>query len=353
MYADGHSLKRIAKRLNAEKIKSPHPALGRIQQSWCPSSIRVILRNERYRGVVYFGKTRKVKNPITKKRIQRANAVSEMIRREFPEQRIISDILWKRVQARMAQVKAVFGERGRRGGLARTGNAAGNPYIFSGLLKCSECGANLIIVSGRGKNHGQPHYGCPMNAFRNTCSNNVKIRKDLLESQLLDKLQNEVLREEVIEYALSRFEAELTKAVRDISGQMASLEAKRRRIEKELGNLTKAVASGLDSKAVRAEIVDREREIQNIDSQIIAAKPESVRVKIQDARKFVESSLKDIRKLLGTGPIEAKATIARHMPSIVLKPTTRPDGRRMYQVVSEWELPEGGVALLSGAEGQS
>jgi site-specific DNA recombinase len=351
MYGDGHSLKGIARKLNAEKVTSPKPSLGRIQQTWCPSSIRVILRNERYRGIVIFGKTRKVKNPITKKRIQRPGSPEDMIRHEAPEQRIVSEDLWNRVQARSTAIKKVYGERGRKGGLSRSGNAAGNPYIFSGLLKCSECGANLVIVSGRGKNHGEPHYGCPMNFLRNTCSNNVRIRKDILEEQLLDKLQNEVLRKEVIEYALSRFEDELTRAVRDISGQMSSLNAKRRKLEKELRNLTKAVASGLDSAAVRAEIVGREREIQNIDSQIVAAKPDSVRVKINDARRFVESSLRDIRKLLGSDAATAKATIARHMPSIVLKPSARPDGRRYYQVVSEWELLEGGVALLNGAEG--
>jgi hypothetical protein len=41
------------------------------------------------------------------------------------------------------------------------------------------------------------------------------------------------------------------------------------------------------------------------------------------------------------------------MPNIVLKPSARPDGRRFYQVESEWELIEGGGALLEGAEGQS
>jgi hypothetical protein len=29
------------------------------------------------------------------------------------------------------------------------GRAVSSPYLFSGLLKCSECGANIGIVSGR------------------------------------------------------------------------------------------------------------------------------------------------------------------------------------------------------------
>ena len=170
---------------------------------------------------------------------------------------------------------------------------------------------------------------------------------------MLNKLQTEVLREDAIEYTLARFEEELTKVVRSLSAQMSRLEVKRRKLEKELRNLTKAVASGLDSATVRTEIVDREREIQSINSQVLAAKPESVKTKIEDTRKFVESSLKDIRKLLGSDPATAKATLARHMPSIILKPHSKPDGRKVYQVTSEWELLDGGLALLECAEGQN
>lgn len=354
MYAEGHSLKTIAKKLNAEKIPSPRPASGRVQQSWCPSSIRVILRNERYRGIVVFGKTRKVKNPMTKKRIQRPNSEADMIRKEFPEQRIVSDALWNKTKARMKQVEAIYGAQGRKGGLSRA-RALHSPYLFSGLIQCGECGANLVIVSGKGRNHAEPHYGCPMNAFRNTCSNSLRIRKDILERQLLEKLQTEVLREEVIEYTLSRFDEGLRKAARSIDGQMGRIEAKKSKLEREIQNLSGHLAAlkseGLgDSKALRAAIVDREREISQLHEQIVSAKPETVRTKIRDVRKFVEASLKDIRKLLNSEPAVAKATLARHMPKIVLKP--KPN--RKYQVASEWELlPSGTLGNWSGAEGQS
>ena len=42
-----------------------------------------------------------------------------------------------------------------------------------------------------------------MNFFRNPCSNNIRIRRDILEEQLLAKLQTEVLREDAIKYALA------------------------------------------------------------------------------------------------------------------------------------------------------
>src|SRR5260370_23420489 len=50
LYADGVSLKRIAHQLNADGIQSPQSQKGRLSRTWCTSSVRVILRNERYRG---------------------------------------------------------------------------------------------------------------------------------------------------------------------------------------------------------------------------------------------------------------------------------------------------------------
>lgn len=67
----------------------------------------------------------------------------------------------------------------------------------------------------------------------------------------------------------------------------------------------------------------------------------------------MESSPKDIRKVLGTDPATAKATLARYTPQIVLKPAAKPDGRKVYQVTSEWELLEGALALWDGAEGRN
>jgi DNA invertase Pin-like site-specific DNA recombinase len=55
-YAAGHSMKRIAIDMNNEGILSPQPQKGRVSQSWCQSSIHHILHNERYRGVVIWGK---------------------------------------------------------------------------------------------------------------------------------------------------------------------------------------------------------------------------------------------------------------------------------------------------------
>lgn len=84
-YAGGDSLKRIAIDLNDDGILSPQPQKGRVSRSWCPSSVRHILHNERYRGVIFWGRTQKVRSHETGKRIYRRTPASEWRRREIPE----------------------------------------------------------------------------------------------------------------------------------------------------------------------------------------------------------------------------------------------------------------------------
>jgi hypothetical protein len=137
-------MKRIAMDLNADRVASPQARPGR-SQSWAQSSVRHVLLNERYRGVVIWGKTKKVRAPETGKRIYRRRPESEWRRVEVPEQRIVSEKLWTRTLERIHMVRDLYGVADGK----RRGRAAASPYLFTGLLECSECGGSITIVSGR------------------------------------------------------------------------------------------------------------------------------------------------------------------------------------------------------------
>ena len=188
-YAAGDSMKRIAIDLNDEGILSPQPQKGRVSQSWCPSSIRHILRNERYRGVVFWGKTQKIRSTETGKRIYRRKPQSEWRRREIPEQRIISEDLWDAIRRRIGVIERLYDcGPGKR---ARLGRTAGSPYLFTGLLECADCRGSITIVSGQWKTRSDSRYGCSMHAHRGdgVCKNNLLIACGALERQLLAGLQ--------------------------------------------------------------------------------------------------------------------------------------------------------------------
>ena len=178
-YLEGHSLKRIAIDLNDDKVVSPRPQKGRITQAWCPSSVRHILGNERYRGLVIWGKTVKVRSEKGT-RIYRERNESDWCRKEIPSQRIVSDKLFSAVRDRVASVNKLYQLEGTRPGLLRA-RASTSQYIFSGLLKCAQCGGSVTIVSGKSGARQDVRYGCSMHSSRGgrVCSNSLLPRADL------------------------------------------------------------------------------------------------------------------------------------------------------------------------------
>ena len=85
-------------------------------------------------------------------------------------------------------------------GLVHHGAAV--PYLFSGLLKCGDCGANLTILTGRGKEGKRASYGCSHHLNRGICSNNLYQRRDQQEQRLLSGLQGVLLEDPALESAV-------------------------------------------------------------------------------------------------------------------------------------------------------
>lgn len=354
MYADCNSLKRIAKKLNSEGIPSPRPQLGRIQRSWAPSAIRQMLLNERYTGRTVWNKKRKVRNPATGRRVYRLRPQSEWIRVETPALRIISEDLWQRVRERFEFVRSQFGNKARAGLFTRW-SAIGSPYLFSGILRCQPCGANMNIISGKGK-RGYAKYGCPMHHLRNTCSNDLTERSDVLEGRLLQALQEAVLQPDVAEYTIKRLEAELESRFEAMNIELEALRRRKRAVETEINRLTQALAAGGGSRtpaAVIAAINDREEELRSISDRLLHGSHDSIQAQVRDLRKFVMSKLSDLRSLLYSDVPTAKAEILRHIDRIDLIPMEA-NGERFFVASGEWNLLGSSPCTKSvGAAGRS
>ena len=358
LYAGGHSLKRVTKKLNREGVLSPQPQRGRLERSWSPGAIRTILLNERYTGKLVWNRKRKIRNPETGRRVFRARPESEWVRREAPQLRIVSPELWDRVQERFRFVRTRYGAKTKadgsraRPGLAHEWNAIGSRYLFSGILRCGQCGANMNIVTGAGK-RAYSKYGCPSHHFRGTCGNRLTERSDIVEERLLHALQGAVLRDEVVNYTVQKFEAELKAKLDSVSGELEVMRKRKQRLESEIGRLVEGLAAGTDSRhpeSVMAAISQREQEIRSITDKLLDAKPESLDAKLKDIRQFVVSRLADLRSLLNADVPTAKAEILQHVDKIDLVPV-EVGGERFFMASGEWDLLGGYPSTKSGGAG--
>ena len=335
-YTGGHSMKRIAIGLNSDGIPSPQPREGR-PQSWAQSSVRHILLNERYRGVVVWGKTKKVHSPETGKRIYRRRPSSEWRRVEVPAQRIVSEELWNRTHERLKLVQELYGVREGK----RRGRAVASPYLFTGLLVCSECGGSITIVSGRCRKREDSRYGCSRHAQRgdSVCRNALLVRRLELERQLVAGLEETVLHPDVVDYTLTRFEEQLGKALAARGQGNADLRRQAADLERSIGNQLRGLSDGY-SQAITDEIATLEGQLAAVRERITASSPATVKLHMRDTRRFVETRLRNLSALWDGEPRIAREEIAKHVEKITLKPVLR-----TYVATGIWDW----LGVLGGA----
>ena len=333
MSAGGHSLKAIARALNAECVPSPRPREGRPGGEWCPTAVREMLKNELYIGNVVWNRSKFVKVPGTNKRQRRMRPESEWLRSTNPDLAIIEKSLWNAVRSRFAGLPEIWGYKRKPGLLSR---AMTSPYLFSGLLKCGECGANLIIATGGGT-HRHKKYACSRRFNRGGCRNDLYIRRDDLEDILLGKLQSEILRPDVAEFALMEFRKQLNEALGSLSDDLVEMRLRKTRLETEVRRLVTAVAVSGHSKALLDEIARKESELQGITDRLLSASPESIETRIGEIRTFVADGLDNLRDLLRKDTALARTELMKHTSEIRMTPNT--DAKhRFYVAEGNWDL---------------
>jgi site-specific DNA recombinase len=205
-FADGASCRTIAADLNGRRIPSPGSGWNRTVRrasGWMGSGVRVMLRNERYRGVVHWNTSEWRKDPDTGKRKRIVRPRSEWISHVDESLRIISDDLWDRAQRRTRP--ANNDKRLRAGGKPK--------YLLSGLLRCGVCDAHYTITNA-------VSYGCSSYHDGHACSNAIQVRRDRVEEILLGPIRSDLLSparvaqmaKEMQQYYLERVQAMETRA---------------------------------------------------------------------------------------------------------------------------------------------
>jgi site-specific DNA recombinase len=361
MYALGASLATIAKRLNAEGVVAPQPPRTRQVQAWCPSSIREMLRNERYRGVLVWNRTRKERNPETGRKTSRPRPQSEWMRVEVPGWRIIPEELWKGVESQIDFVNKRFGARSL-GGAGRMGR--GPRYLFSGFIYCGLCGSEMIIVSGNGR-RGYVKYGCPSHRYRGVCKNATMIRRDRLEEQLLSGLEQRVLKPEMINYAFTRFQTEVQRRLKQIKDEamragsgLSALQQKRKALKGKAANVAEAIAAMGHSPSLLTQLGAIEGEIAKIDDQISSLnQPQELGVSYDDLSKFFYEKASELREALRADVETARKALAKHIQKLVLTPKETSDGP-IFEVSRDVEIFDGtdnggGVCSSNGGQGRN
>lgn len=235
--AQGRGFTRIAKRLTAEGVPSPHPGRG-----WAATAVREMIFRPLYRGQIVYGKTRWQTKGGTKRKVRVPEA--EWIRVAAPALAIVTEAEWQAAHRRLDRTRAIYLRRtkGKLWGRPEAGLEA--KYLLSGFVVCGVCGGAMHATK-RTSLRGAPqlYYVCRTHRVRGDllCANAMSAPMTPLDTDVLTTFERDVLTADVID-AVVRRAVEIEHAhPDDLAGQRESLQHRLRQTEAELGRFTDAI----------------------------------------------------------------------------------------------------------------
>lgn len=250
MCRDGHSLGAISRTLNRETVPSPRVGQRHKCFGWGASTIRAMLRNERYAGVWRFKERQWRKVPGENRRQPQMRNAADVMVSHRPDLRIIDDALWTEVRARLVSVAKRHIKNEPQSGITRTRTA----YLFSSLLVCGQCGAPMTISSGT----SAAYYRCQTNRTKGTCRNRVSVREDVARTCILGGIKEHMLSAEGTAYLRRKVVEELADYGRRREAEHEERKKRLERTQQKLRGLVEFIANGDRSETVVSTLHDLE-----------------------------------------------------------------------------------------------
>lgn len=283
-YIEGAGAHIIAKELRAQGIRSKRGSL-----KWHESSIRGIIRNEKYIGDMLMGKTFTV-DPISKRRLANLGEEDKVYIRNHHEP-IVTKAVFYKAQEILAERSGsrVLGEAFNRKKYSRQ-------FAFSSLIKCGFCGNSLSRRTwNSGTKYEKTIWHCVAHTQRGSryCPNSKGIDEKVIEQAFVESY-NRICKDnsEILDEFLARVSDVLSKnkgkeaLVQKLKSEEFELKQKKSRLVDAL--LEKTIDKSLfDEKS--QEIEDSLKEIQY--------KISVYGIEIEESSDY-ESRIEKFRKLL-------------------------------------------------------
>lgn len=270
-YVRGESARALAMRLNKAGVPAPRA------KTWTASTISGnwkrgtgILNNELYIGKLVWNRQKFVKDPETGKRQARPNPPEAWIIEEVPDLRIIDDDLWEAVKQRQGATRKRVLESPRRNGF---GLARRPTYLFSGVLKCSCCGAGYTLMN-------KVKYGCSAARNRGTCENRALIHREEVERRILDALKDKLLHPDLVAEFVAEYQREWNRLKATQTSERAATEHELKTLTPKIDQIVEAIAEGMFSPALKAKLEALESRKAELEAKLATLAPQDAPIRL-------------------------------------------------------------------------
>lgn len=321
-YAEGRAPAQIARDLNKQGVPSPRVGQRHKAFGWSGSTIRAMLRNERYIGVWKFLEREWVKVPGTNRRQPRARNSADVLTMNRPETRIIKQQLWDKVQERVVATYERYtkkaGEQTKPTGIPR----AKASYLLSGILVCIECGSPLTLSGGT----NAAYYRCQTNRKQGTCSSRISVREDVSKRRILEAFESWLSSPEGVQNIRKNIAKEMGEATRKIENEINERRERLQRTELKIRGLIEFIATGDKSEYVVSTMRDLEAYARTEKAEIDALIEESrVPISLPSIDELIALS-SDAKRLMETDVDRGREMLRRYLADGTIKCGVDSDG---------------------------
>ena len=144
-------------------------------------------------------------------------------------------------------------------------------HLFSGLLKCGQCGGSYSLVSGT-------KYGCTNRKTKGTCENKLRIRRIDLEEIILSGLKDELMDPAMVREFIRSYHDRLDGSLSAETSRREDVRRQLAKINKELEALVSAVKAGIQSDTLKDEFERLEQSKRMIEQELAEEPPPPVRL---------------------------------------------------------------------------
>ncbi len=282
-YISGDGSLIIANKLNEMNIPSPK------DKKWIPSTVRNILRNEKYVGDLMSGKSYSL-DPISHKRIVNFGERERYYTKDH-HIAIISRDVWNKTQEIYNKRSNHFLPDGKS-----HNNKYSTRYAFSSKIQCGICGNNYVRRKNEKRKDGtcKIYWACSRRINYNYCKDSIFITEDNLKEMFI-QIFNSIIEKK------HKTRDKLLNAIRetlnndDTKNKIIKLNSEKEILEKRLSNL---IDMKLDDYDNRDAYVSKEKEINEQLKKITIQIKEYEKITINN--KNVSKQLEMVEKILDT-----------------------------------------------------
>lgn len=247
------------------------------RNAWTPTSIRRLVANTVYKGVWYWGKTRRVKE--NGRKLERKQPPDLWI--AVPVPAIVSVEQWEAAQTTLA------------GNKTKTYRETPQHYLLRGMVFCS-CGRRWF--GQHKKSLGRAYYRCPTAAcdpWRPACPLRFSIRQDALEGRIWRYVVDELLHPDNLSAELERQRVEAAEQTAKRESRLQAIAAAIRDVDRKLEILLDEALGGMP----KAMIEHRKRSLlgERRDLEDSLAREESLAAQV-DITPTVVATIQDLAR---------------------------------------------------------